>query len=120
MRQNRLGRWGEECAMRHLQAQGYQVVARNWRTREGEIDLIVQKGLLLVFVEVKTRRSVRFGAGEESVDTRKQARLAQLAQHYLDAHPQLTFTACRFDVVVVDLTHSPPQIRHYENAFYPH
>lgn len=119
MRRSQLGRWGEERALEYLQAHGYHILERNWRKREGEIDLIAQKEALLVFVEVKTRRSHRFGEAEESVDARKQAQLAALAQRYLDEHPALHFTACRFDVVVIDLTHSPPQVRHYENAFYP-
>lgn len=115
----KLGRWGEEHAVRYLEQEGYQVLARNWRRREGELDLVALHGSTLVFVEVKTRRTDSFGAPEESVDLRKQAQLAQIAQRYLDEHPQLHFTECRFDVLVVDLAKRSPQIRHYPNAFYP-
>ncbi len=115
----KLGRWGEEHAVRYLEQEGYQVIARNWRRREGELDLVALHGSTLVFVEVKTRRTTTFGPAEESVDARKQAQLARIAQRYLDEHPQLHFAECRFDVLVVDLANHPPQIRHYLNAFYP-
>lgn len=119
MKQSVLGRWGEARAQHYLESQGYQILARNWRTREGEIDLIALKETTLVFIEVKTRRSHSFGTGEESIDLQKQARLAQLAQYYLDTQPDIRYSACRFDVIVIDLTQKPVQIRHYENAFYP-
>lgn len=119
MKQSRLGRWGEEYAQRYLEGKGYQIIARNWRTRDGEIDLIALKEMTLVFIEVKTRRSCSFGTGEESINLQKQARLAQLAQSYLDTQLNLQYSACRFDVIVIDLTQKPVQVRHYENAFYP-
>ncbi len=115
----KLGRWGEGHAVRYLEREGYQVIARNWRRREGELDLVALHGSTLVFVEVKTRRTNSFGSAEESIDLRKQAQLAQIAQRYLDEHPDLRFTECRFDVLVVDLALRPPQIRHYPNAFDP-
>lgn len=119
MNRTRLGQRGEEQAAQYLQAQGYRLLARNWRKREGELDIVAMDGDTLAFVEVKTRRTVRYGVAEESVDTRKQARLAQLAQRFIDEHPQLAFRECRFDVVVIDMTVLPPEIRLYRNAFYP-
>lgn len=119
MSRTRLGRRGEAMAAQHLQALGYQVLVCNWRTRAGELDIVALDGDTLVFVEVKTRRTHTFGAPEESIDARKQAQLARLAELFLDAHPNLTFRECRFDVAVVDMTVLPPQVRLYRNAFYP-
>jgi putative endonuclease len=114
-----LGRAGEAQAARFLEAQGYVLLARNWRIREGELDIVAQEGDTLAFVEVKMRRTHTHGAGEESIDARKQQRLAQLAERFLAAHPELTFRQCRFDVVVIDYTQRPAQIRLYRNAFDP-
>jgi putative endonuclease len=95
-----LGAAGEEQAARWYAARGYEVVARNWRCREGEIDLVVARGRLLVVVEVKTRRTDRFGTPAEAVTPAKQRRLRHLALRYLDstgARPE----AVRFDVAAV-------------------
>ncbi|MDW8052302.1 MAG: YraN family protein [Armatimonadota bacterium] len=119
MSRARLGRRGEAIAAQYLQAQGYQVIACNWRKREGELDIVALEGETLVFVEVKTRRTLTYGAAEESIDARKQARLARLAQRFVDEHPELRFRESRFDVVVVDMTELPVQVRLYRNAFYP-
>jgi len=119
MKQSTLGRWGEQAVAEWLKHQGFTLLARNWRRREGEIDLVAMQGDTLVFIEVKTRRSAAFGTPEESVDERKQHQLARLAQRYLDENPALSFNECRFDVVVVDLTGNRPRIRHYPNAFLP-
>lgn len=112
-----LGRAGEVHAAQYLEAQGYVLLARNWRVREGELDIVAQEGDTLVFVEVKTRRTRTYGTGEESVDARKQQQLALLAERFLAAHPALEFRQCRFDVVVVDYTQRPAQIRLYRRAF---
>ncbi len=119
MNRVRLARRGEEEAAQYLQAQGYAILARNWRKREGELDIVALEGDALAFVEVKTRRTLAYGAGEESIDSRKQAQLARLAQRFIDENPNLSFRECRFDVVVVDMTVFPVQIRHYRNAFEP-
>ncbi|MFN7017234.1 MAG: YraN family protein [Fimbriimonadales bacterium] len=119
MKRTQLGRRGEERAAQYLQAQGYAILARNWRKREGELDIVALEGETLAFVEVKTRRTHTFGAGEESIDLRKQAQLARLAQRFIDEHPNLDFRECRFDVVVIDMTTRPVQLRHYRNAFEP-
>lgn len=94
------GRAGEEAALRHLTARGLRLVARNWRCRYGEIDLILEDGPELVFAEVKTRRSTRFGTGAEAVGHGKQARLRHLAQFFLQGQPRPD-VPCRFDVVEV-------------------
>ncbi len=117
MNRTQLGRRGEEQAAQYLQAQGYIILTRNWRKREGEIDVVALEGDTLAFVEVKTRRTHTFGAPEESIDARKQTQLARLAQRYIDENPQLAFRACRFDVVIIDSTTRPAQVRLYRNAF---
>jgi putative endonuclease len=114
-----LGRAGEAQAARFLEAQGYVLLARNWRIREGELDIVAQEGDTLAFVEVKSLRTRVYGAGEERVDARKRQRLALLAERFLAAHPELAFRQCRFDVVVIDYTQRPAQIRLYRNAFDP-
>jgi putative endonuclease len=89
----------EERARRHLEAQGLRTVARNVRSRFGEIDLIMRQGATLLFVEVRYRRSSRFGGAVASVDVRKQSKLIATAQHYLQQHPH--DGPCRFDVVAI-------------------
>ncbi|WP_314501958.1 YraN family protein [uncultured Microbacterium sp.] len=82
-----LGRAGEERAARYLQSRGYTVLDRNWRIREGELDLVAASGAELVVVEVKTRRGEGFGHPLEAIDRRKQSRLWRLAMAWIAAHP---------------------------------
>lgn len=82
-----LGRAGEERAARHLTDLGYELVARNWRCAQGEIDIIARHGDFLAFVEVKTRRSTRFGHPFEAIDDRKRRRMWGLAHAWVVAHP---------------------------------
>lgn len=95
-----LGRAGEEQAARFLQARGLTLVARNWRCRFGEIDLVALDGSQVVFVEVKTRTGTAFGTPAEAVDGRKQARLARLASAFLQERGWW-HRPVRFDVVAV-------------------
>jgi putative endonuclease len=97
----RRGRWGEDLAARWYEAQGYRVLARRWRCRDGEIDLIVQLDQLVVFCEVKARSSARFGTGVEAVDWRKQRRLRGLAARWLTDNEAAAYRQIRFDVVSV-------------------
>lgn len=99
-RRHAVGRAGEEQAARHLAAQGLVVVARNWRCRLGELDLVALDGRQVVFVEVKSRSGLGFGAPAEAVDTRKQARLARLAAVFLQERGWWE-RPVRFDVVAV-------------------
>lgn len=95
-----LGAYGETLTARWYQAHGYAVVARNWRCREGEIDLIVTRGDTVVFCEVKTRSSDAFGAPAEAVGWKKQRKLRVLAAIWLETsgvHPR----TIRFDVAGV-------------------
>lgn len=97
-----LGDWGEKVAAHHLEANGYKIVTRNWRCQRGEIDLVVQAGETLVFVEVKTRRGRNFGTPEQGVTPHKMRRLLELGQRYLLAH-DLDDVDWRVDMVAVEL-----------------
>jgi putative endonuclease len=115
--ENALGRFGEDVAVAHLADDGYEIVDRNWRCRDGEIDIVARDGKILVFCEVKTRSSERFGTPAAAVVPRKAARIrrvaaAWLAEHGCSAH------ALRFDVVAVRRTRSGPlRISHVRGAF---
>jgi len=112
-----LGAEGEARAAAHLRRRGYRIVARNVRAGGVEIDLIARRGSLVVFVEVKTRRSRSLGAPEQAVDARKQARLVRGAAAWLHAHPGAARRA-RFDVIVCELEPGAPwRLRHLEGAF---
>ena len=84
-----LGRAGEERAARYLQSRGYTVLDRNWRIREGELDLVAASGAELVVVEVKTRRGDAFGHPFEAIDSRKRVRLWRLTAAWMSANPAL-------------------------------
>jgi putative endonuclease len=111
------GRAGEEIAARHLARHGYRILARGWRTRLGELDLVAAREGLLVFVEVKTRRGGAFGPPAAAVHALKQARVARMARQYL-AEGGHDGDACRFDVIAVTLRHgAEPLVEHIEDAF---
>ncbi|RME00621.1 MAG: YraN family protein [Deltaproteobacteria bacterium] len=111
-----LGRMGEERAAAYLEGGGYEIVARNYRIRSGEIDIIARKGGILVFVEVKTRRSRTFGGGEESIDQAKQHQIVKTAAHYLQTLPPLE-RDIRFDVITVQISEGEVWISHIPDAF---
>lgn len=112
-----LGRLGEALAEKHLEGLGYTIIARNHRCDLGELDLVGRDGAAWVFVEVKTRRSLRCGTGAEAVTPRKQARLIRLALRFLSEHAS-SHAPFRFDVVDVRLgTAEAPEIRHIKGAF---
>ena len=94
------GDGAEEAAVRLLERHGLEVIARNYRTRFGEIDVIARDGATLVFVEVRMRSSARFGGALASIGQRKRARIAAAARQYL---ARLAYEpACRFDVVAME------------------
>src|SRR5262245_24460234 len=103
-------------AMAHLEARGYAIIARNWRCRAGELDLVASNGTTIVFVEVRSRRGDRCGTPLESVDARKRQRLAQLARRFLATQPRHE-RLVRFDVIGIRLDRDPPQLEHIEHAF---
>jgi putative endonuclease len=99
--QKQLGEWGESLAAEHLAANGYEIVVRNWRCRQGEIDIVAWAGLQLVFVEVKTRRGQAMGSPEESITQQKAQRLTELATIY--AAEMGGEVDWRIDLVAVEL-----------------
>ena len=96
-----IGRQAEDAACRHLIAHGLTLLARNFRCRRGEIDLIMQERACVVFVEVRCRNNPRFGGALESVDWRKREKLAATAQYYLQTHAAAAQLSARFDVIAV-------------------
>lgn len=103
----------EEIAARHLARHGLVILDRNYRCRGGEIDLVARDGETLVFVEVRLRRSQRFGGAGASVDARKQARVLVAARHYLAGRGE---RPCRCDVVALDAL-DPARIEWIRDAF---
>lgn len=111
-----LGWYGEEMAARHLIQKDYEILARNWRCETGELDLVARHGECLVFVEVRARRGRALGSPEESITPAKQARLADLAEAYVQASNWSG--DYRIDVVAIqfDQRGRLQRIDHYENA----
>lgn len=112
------GRWGEDLAAAHLQAEGLTLLDRNWRCEAGELDVVARDGATVVFCEVKTRTSDRFGDPAEAVQRQKASRLRVLATRWLADHPEHRAPALRFDVVaVVRPRRGPVTLRHLREAF---
>ena len=96
------GRRAENQALNFLRRRGLELLERNFSCRYGEIDLVMLQANTLIFVEVRSRKPGRFGAGLESVDRHKQARLMRAASRYVSAHPAFADHCMRFDVVALD------------------
>jgi len=123
-RRQSLGKWGEALAAETLERRGYTLLERNARTPFGELDLVMHQGQVIVFVEVKTRRTrsygdtPSFGLPEESITRRKQEHLLHAAQAYLQSHPQLGDN-WRVDVVAIRRAPgSQPEVVHFENVLH--
>jgi putative endonuclease len=112
------GRRGEALAERELTRQGYRVLARNLHFREAELDLLALDGRTLCFVEVRLRAGAALGSAEESVDARKRRRIVRAAQRVLASGTLPHHDALRFDVVAVDTSREPPEVRIVRDAFY--
>lgn len=111
------GHAAEDSAVRHLRRNGLKLVERNYRSPYGEIDLIMRDGHTLVFVEVRYRRSRKFGAPEETVDDRKQRRLRATAEHYLQRGLARSRKPCRFDIVAFTGGDDGAAVTWLQNAF---
>lgn len=112
-----LGAWGEDRAAEYLRRQGMKIVERNFRTPVGEIDIIARHKSVLLFVEVKTRRSNAFGTPQEAVGQRKQRQIVRTAQWYLQNNIN-TKLQPRFDVVaILCQSNGEPLITHLPDAF---
>lgn len=111
-----LGKTGEDLACRELERRGYAIVARRYRRRGGELDIIARDGKTMVFVEVKARGDHAFGDASEAVGFVKRRRMAQVAMDYVLRH-RLTDCPCRFDVVSIHMDQGRPVIEVFQNAF---
>jgi putative endonuclease len=111
-----LGKHGEDLACRELERRGYAIVARRYRRRGGEIDIIARDGETIVFVEVKARQDRAFGGGAHAITAFKRRRIAQIARDYLVRH-QRPDCRCRFDVVSIQFETGRPVVELFQNAF---
>jgi len=112
-----LGRTGERLAAETLMSKGYRILERNFRCRQGEIDLVAEDEQDIIFVEVKARRGVSFGLPEDALTMRKRRKLVEVASYYLDLHT-CSDRSWRIDVVAVQFSNSGKleEIRIYEHA----
>jgi putative endonuclease len=114
---NKLGEAYEALACRHLQAAGLDLLARNFATRFGELDLVMRERDVLVFVEVRYRARTGFGDGAASITAGKQVKLATAAEQFRQSRPDLAALPCRFDVVAMTGAPSAPRIDWLRGAF---
>ena len=111
-----MGRSGEDAAVTYLEARGYRILERNFRCKQGEIDIVAERGSAIVFCEVKTRRTDRWGQPSEAVDFRKQGRLRRLAAVWLSER-EVRSRDIRFDVISVVAMGAELRLDHLEDAF---
>ncbi len=112
-----LGKYGEEQAARYLCNKGYKILTRNYYTRYGELDIVCEKKQEIVFVEVKTRKSISYGTPEEAITYRKMQHIKKAALIYLNERQQ-GFRGIRFDVIAIIIDDKDNEnINHIENAF---
>jgi putative endonuclease len=116
LRRQALGKSAEDRAVAELRRRGYAILARRYRTRHGEIDIVAREGETTVFVEVKTRAGDDFGDGADAVDAWKQRRIAKMAVDFLSRH-RLHDRPCRFDVVAIDVSGATTAVDVYTHAF---
>jgi putative endonuclease len=109
----RVGDRYETLAAEYLSSQNYRIIARNFRCRSGEIDIVARDGEYLCFVEVKYRATGGSGRAADAVDYRKQQKIIRVAQYYLISHGFSEWTPCRFDVIAID----GERITLYRDAF---
>lgn len=113
-----IGRWGENTAASYLHGRGYEILDRNVRTSYGELDLVARIDNVLVFVEVKTRRTTAYGLPEESITKRKASHILQSAQAYILSNnlPEIDW---RIDLITIfKYKEQKPVITHIENAIH--
>lgn len=112
------GRASEKRAEQFLRKQKHRIVARNFRTRHGEVDIVsLAPDKTVVFTEVRSRHDASYGHPLETVDARKQARVRQAAEAFLYAHPEYAGHACRFDVITVLGEGRNAVLEHFTDAF---
>ena len=112
----RMGKSGEDLACRELERRGYAIIARRYRVRGGELDVVARDGETIVFVEVKARAGRVFGDAAEAVTPLKQLRMTRLAEQYLVKHC-LSECPSRFDVVSIHYEAGGTRVDVFQNAF---
>jgi len=112
---NKLGKEGELIAFMVLQRDGFTILETNWRFQKAKIDIIARKDGFLIFTEVKTRGSKKFGKPSDAIDKKKIALYKDAVEGYLDQHP--SEDEIRFDVVNITFGKDETQIEHFPNAF---
>ena len=110
------GDQGEQLAMRFLRKQGLEILEMNYQYGHGEIDIVATEGEVLVFCEVKTRYSDKYGPPEYAITPKKQAQVRKSAEAYLYEH-EIREHICRFDVVAIRMRENEPEIHYIKNAF---
>jgi putative endonuclease len=116
---NELGNQGEERAATYLLDQGYRILERNWRSGHKDLDIIAMDGASMVIVEVKTRKSRRFGNPEDAVSERKIRNIVACADAYLRLKSVPLGTPVRFDIISVVEHSGTYELQHIKEAFYP-
>ena len=114
-----LGRQAEKLALDHLRRQGLKEVARNFRCRMGEVDLVMMHGDCLVLAEVRFRNQNSYASAVASVDLHKQRKIIRTAAAFLGHHPQYSGCSVRFDVVGLDQSGDQSSLRWIRDAFRP-
>ena len=112
---NKLGKEGELIAFMFLQKENFRILKTNWRYQKAEVDIIAQKDDFLVFIEVKTRGSKKFGKPEEAIDKKKVALYKDAAEGYLEQYP--SEVEIRFDVISIVIAKDGTQIEYFPDAF---
>lgn len=117
MDRNKIGKDAETQALQYLLTQGLSLIKTNYRCRRGEIDIIMQDGPTVVFVEVRLRRHQHYGGALASITHSKQQKIIYTAQDFLTRHPRFQQASCRFDVVTLDSTEALSAPVWYKDAF---
>lgn len=111
-----LGMRGEKIAGDYLSRKGYKILGRNYYTRYGELDIVCAKNRAIIFVEVKTRNSIKYGYPEEAITRKKMEHIRKAALLYLN-ESNTAYSEIRFDVITILINDKEQKINHIENAF---
>lgn len=117
-KKSELGKKGEMLAIDFLKQKGYEILNTNWRFEKAEVDIIARKNKIVVFIEVKTRSSEKYGNPEDAVHFNKQSHLHRAAEAFIEQN-NIT-SEIRFDIISIVFKNNLPVIEHFEDAFFPH
>ena len=106
-----LGQWGERLAIRYLEKIGYRILEKNWRVKEGEVDIIALDKRRFVFIEVKTRKNNTFGYPAESITNQKQTKMIKCIKKYLEQHHTIQHYDVRLDIILISLDQKKRKIK---------